>query len=54
MCAPAADQTAAAGEVKAFAGERPCILENTATVVKMFEKLGDTRAMAMLVAAYYH
>jgi hypothetical protein len=54
MCAPAAAQTAAVGEVKAFAGERPCILENTATVVKMFNKLGDTEAMAMLVAAYYH
>jgi hypothetical protein len=54
MCAPSADATAAAGEVKAFSGARPCILENTATVVKMFKQLGDAEAMAMLVAAYYH
>ncbi|MEP7119917.1 MAG: hypothetical protein ABJE95_03360 [Byssovorax sp.] len=54
MCAPSADRTAAEGEVKSFAGDRPCILENTATVVKMFRVLGDSEAMAMLVAAYYH
>ena len=54
MCASSADPVAAEGEVKALAGARPCVLENTATVVKMLKVLGDTEAMAMLVAAYYH
>jgi hypothetical protein len=54
MCASSSDSVAAAGEVNAFSGARPCILENTATVVKMLKELGDAEAMAMLVAAYYH
>jgi hypothetical protein len=54
MCASSSDSAAAAGEVKAFSGARPCILENTATVVKMLKELGDAESMAMLVAAYYH
>jgi hypothetical protein len=54
MCASSSDAMAREGEVKAIAGERPCILENTATVVKMLKTLGDAESMAMLVAAYYH
>ena len=54
VCARPSDPTAAPGEVKPFAGERPCLADNAVTIGKMFEKLGDTRAMAMIMAVYYH
>ena len=54
VCASSSDPAAAEGEVQAFAGARPCLLDNTKTVVSMLKVLGDTEAMAMLVAAYYH
>ena len=54
MCISSSDTAAPAGEVNSISGARPCLLENTATVVKMLRELGDADAMAMLVTAYYH
>jgi hypothetical protein len=53
MCSSSSEPTTAPGEVQALNGKRVCILDNTKTVVKMLKSLGDTQAMAMLVAAYY-
>ncbi|MEP7121331.1 MAG: hypothetical protein ABJE95_10495 [Byssovorax sp.] len=52
ICVPAGDTLAPPGEVTGFSSATPCLRDSTDTVAKMFEQLGDTETMAMLVAVY--
>jgi hypothetical protein len=55
VCAPGTDTDAAATQgVKEAFFKPSCFADNAVTLGKMFEKLGDTDTMAMLVAAYAH
>lgn len=53
FCVPPKGAPAGDMKVTGIQGDRQCLVDNAPTVAKMVATLGDTSAMAMLVAIYF-